>query len=274
MKQVRAKKSLGQHFLKDPMIADRIAASIEDYKDYPVVEVGPGMGVLTNCLIDRGFDLRVVELDRESIDYLQQHLPAAFVQENRIIYGDILRCTPESLFPDNPNTPFVMIGNYPYNISGRLFYQVFQWAEQIVCCAGMLQKEVAERITSNPGGRDYGILSVLLRSKFDLEYLFTVDKMEFLPPPKVHGGVLKMVRNKTKKISCDETLFIDVVKTAFRQRRKTLRNALKPLFGDGYAYDSLPDSIRQLLTLRAERLDVKDFEMLVNILEETKPQII
>lgn len=268
MKRVKAKKSLGQHFLKDPNIADRIAASIEDYKHLPVLEVGPGMGILTRRLLERGFDLYVIELDRESISYLQNQLPREFVEEGRIIEGDILKRPSQQLIPGKPDTPFVLIGNYPYNISGRLFFHVFELAERIPCCAGMLQKEVARRITSPPGGREYGILSALLRSRYDAEYLFTVDKTEFHPSPKVDGGVLRLQRNGRSKLPCNELLFIKVVKAGFGQRRKTLRNALKNLFSSEFQYDRLTPECLKLFDLRAERLDVDDFVALTLALEE------
>lgn len=268
MKKVKAKKSLGQHFLTDPAIADRIAESIEPFKHLPVVEVGPGMGILTMRLIERGFNLYVVEIDPESIEYLQNTLPKEFVNEGRIIHNNILRVKPEEIIPGQPDTPFVMIGNYPYNISGRLFFNVFEMSHRIVCCAGMLQKEVAYRITSPPGSRQYGILSVLLRSRYDAEYLFTVDKSEFSPPPKVDGGVLRLVRNERTALPCNEQLFIKVVKTAFGQRRKTLRNALKTLFGPEYPYQMLSPETQHLFTLRAERLDVDDFVTLTQALEQ------
>lgn len=265
MKQiVKPKKSLGQHFLKDREIADQIAASIESYKSYPVVEVGPGMGILTQCLIDRGFDLRVVELDHEAVDYLRASLPSWFIQENRLIEGDILRIPPNELIAQKPDAPFVLIGNYPYNISGRLFYQAFLWRERIPCIAGMLQKEVAQRIAATPGGKDYGILSVLLQSHYQAEYLFTVDREEFSPPPKVHGGVLRLSKLVSPTIPQNEKLFIDVVKSAFSQRRKTLRNALKSLFVAKEVPSDHPREVADLLQLRAERLTVEQFLFLTD----------
>lgn len=267
MKPVRAKKNLGQHFLKDIAIADRIAASIEEYKHLTVLEVGPGMGILTRCLLDRGFDLYVVEIDSESVAYLRDQLPTSFIAEGRLVEGDILRIPPENLIPGRPESPFVMIGNYPYNISGRLFYHIFELRHRIPCVGGMLQKEVAERITSLPGGRQYGILSVLLQSRYNGEFLFTVDKEQFQPEPKVDGGVLRLSWNQQEKLPCDERLFVEVVKNAFNQRRKTLKNALKRLFLErGLEYIDLPEEVARLLPLRAEKLSVQEYIALTQFL--------
>lgn len=266
MKPVRAKKNLGQHFLTDIKIADDIAASIESYKDLPILEVGPGMGVLTHRLIERGFNLYAMDIDTESIAYLKETLPKSFISEGRIIYGDILKTAEEDLIPGDSKTPFVVIGNYPYNISGRLFFRFFELRHRIPCIAGMLQKEVSQRITASPGGRDYGILSVLLRSRYQGEYLFSVGKELFDPQPKVDGGVLRLVWNNIDRLSCDEKLFIKVVKVAFSQRRKMLRNTLRPLFQEkGIKEENLPESIAKLLTLRAECLDVEDFVAIANL---------
>ncbi len=253
MNPVKAKKHLGQHFLTNHQAALDIAKSILPWKDLPVLEIGPGMGILTQKLIDLDLDVYALELDSESVEYLKKNFPL-FSSGQRLTEGDILRIPEEGLIPNHPNTSFVMIGNYPYNISSQIFFRVIELRDRIPCCAGMLQKEVAERLTAPPGGRDYGILSVLLRCWYNCEYLFTVSELDFSPPPKVKGGVLRIVRNDRKELPCSEELFKKIVKTAFGQRRKTLRNALKKLFGEEYDFSSNP-----IYTLRAERLDVEDY---------------
>lgn len=270
MKQVRAKKNLGQHFLSDASVADRIAASIDAYKGYPILEVGPGMGILTKALLERGHNLYAMDIDSESIDYLRTTLPRQFISEGRLVHGDILHTPPHELIPSQPDCPFVVIGNYPYNISGRLFFRFFELRHRIPCIAGMLQKEVAKRITAPPGGRDYGILSVLLRSRYKGEYLFTVGKELFDPAPQVDGGVLRLTWNEADRLTVSETLFIQIVKRAFGQRRKMLRNALLPLLKEkGITADNLPDSVLSLMTQRAEQLDVEDFITLAQLFKET-----
>lgn len=251
--KVRAKKQLGQHFLTNLDAADRIAASINEYLHTPVLEVGPGMGVLSEALLRRGHNLQVIEIDTESVEYLQQHF-AYFQGGAHITTGDILHHPAEQLIPDHPSSPFVLIGNYPYNISSQIFFRVLELRNRIPCVAGMLQKEVAERLCADPGGRDYGILTVLLRAWYDAEYLFTVDKNDFYPAPKVHGGVLKLVRNRREALPVDETLFKQVVKAAFSQRRKTLRNSLRQMFGEAFDFTQ-----STLFTRRAETLDVEDY---------------
>lgn len=253
MNKVRAKKALGQHFLTNQAVAQQIGESILPWKELPVLEIGPGMGMLTQVLLNLQCNLYLLEIDHESVEYLQKNFPA-FASGERITEGDVLRLPEEQLIPEQPDTPFVMIGNYPYNISSQIFFRVLELRDRIPCCAGMLQKEVAERLTAPPGGRDYGILSVLLRCWYDCEYLFTVSELDFDPPPKVKGGVLRLVRNQRTSLPCDEALFKKVIKTAFGQRRKTLRNALRTLFGDNYDY-----SASSLFTLRAERLDVEEY---------------
>lgn len=268
LKRVRAKKALGQHFLTDPLIAERIADTIpECYRTIPVLEIGPGMGILTQSLAELCPDLYLLEIDPESIDYLRVAFPSLYA-EGRIVKGDILRCPDAELIPGKPDAPFVMTGNYPYNISGRLFFKLYEWHHRVPCCTGMLQKEVAERLTAAPGSRTYGILSVLLRVWYNAEYLFTVDKSDFNPPPKVHGGVLRLTRNERQTLECDEALLVRVVKTAFNQRRKTLRNALRSLFPDDFDFSSEP-----LFTLRAEQLDVADFIRLTSLLSAITPTL-
>lgn len=263
LRNVRPKKALGQHFLTDPLIARRIAETIpESYRSLPVLEIGPGMGILTRELMDICPDLYLLEIDGESIDYLSAAFPSLFA-EQRVVKGDVLRCTDEAFIPGKPDTAFVMTGNYPYNISGRLFFRIFELHDRIPCCTGMLQKEVAERLTAGPGSRTYGILSVLLHTWYDAEYLFTVDKSDFNPPPKVHGGVLRLTRNSRTALPCDEKLFVLTVKTAFNQRRKTLRNAMRRLFPEDFDFSRV-----DLFTKRAEQLDVPDFIQLTHLVEE------
>lgn len=252
MNNVRAKKALGQHFLTNLSAAQSIGESILPWKGIPVLEIGPGMGVLTQVLLDLDFELYLLEIDHESVEYLQKNFPY-FADGRCLTEGDVLHLPEEKLIPEKPDTPFVMIGNYPYNISSQIFFRLLDLRDRVSCCAGMLQKEVAERLCASPGGRDYGILTVLLRCWYDAEYLFTVSELDFDPPPKVKGGVLRLVRNQRTSLPCNEALFKKVVKTAFGQRRKTLRNALKSLFGDSYDY-SLP-----IFSLRAERLDVEEY---------------
>lgn len=254
MKNVKAKKSLGQHFLKDKEIARRIANSINSDKlpeshsewgNLPVMEVGPGMGVLTECLIDYGRNVTAIELDDESVEYLHSTMP-----DLNVVEGDFLKMNLHDIIPGQ----FALIGNYPYNISSQIFFKVLDYKESIPVVAGMLQKEVAERICSAPGSKVYGILSVLLQAWYDCEYLFTVQPGVFSPPPKVQSGVLRLTRNSRSDLGCDEKLFKTVVKTAFGQRRKTLRNSLAGLLSpDSPLHNS------EMMALRPERLSVEDF---------------
>ncbi|MBF0649795.1 16S rRNA (adenine(1518)-N(6)/adenine(1519)-N(6))-dimethyltransferase RsmA [Dysgonomonas sp. GY75] len=259
MAVVKAKKFLGQHFLKDLDIARRIADTLDDFPDVPVIEVGPGMGVLTQFLIEKKRELTVVELDRDSVPYLNEHYPAL---RGHIIEDDFLKLDLLKIY-DNQ---FCVIGNYPYNISSQIFFKVLDYKNHIPCCSGMLQKEVAERIAAKPGGKTYGILSVLLQAWYDIEYLFTVSEKVFDPPPKVKSAVVKLVRNKRQSLDCDEKLFKTVVKTGFNQRRKTLRNSMKPLLGKDC--DAYTDPI---FNERPERLSVADFEKLTNIVAAFLP---
>lgn len=252
MQQVKAKKSLGQHFLTDLSVARRIADTMEPHKDTPLMEVGPGMGVLTRFLIESGHDLRVVELDTESVAYLQKHIPEL---DGRIIADDFLRLDLKAVYGDKP---FCIIGNYPYNISSQIFFKILEYKDQVPCCSGMLQREVAQRIAAPPGSKTYGILSVLLQAWYDVEYLFTVDENVFDPPPKVKSGVIRLTRNSVTSLGCDEALFKTVVKTAFGQRRKTLRNSLKSIF------PAQPPELAEMLALRPEQLSVAQFIELTN----------
>lgn len=252
---VKPKKSLGQHFLTDLNIAEAIAATLDDYKGLPVLEVGPGMGVLTRYLLDKGHDLTVVELDPESVEYLQGHFPEL---HDRIIEKDFLKLDLAQLY----SGPFCVIGNYPYNISSQIFFKILDYKDRIPCCSGMIQKEVAERMAAPPGNKTYGILSVLMQAWYDIEYLFTVPEHVFNPPPKVKSAVIRMTRNQVEQLGCNEQLFKQIVKTAFNQRRKTMRNSLRSLVGKECEVLSDP-----IFDERPERLSVERFIALTNLLE-------
>ena len=259
MQNVRPKKALGQHFLTDLNVARRIADTIDGFTDLPIVEVGPGMGVLTQFLVEKGCDLTVVEIDTESVAWLKANMPAL---DGHILEADFLRLDLGELFNGRK---MCVIGNYPYNISSQIFFHILQWRNLVVCCSGMLQKEVAERVAAPPGTKARGILSVLLQAWYDVEYLFTVDEHVFNPPPKVKSGVVKLTRNNVDTLGCDEALFRTVVKTTFGQRRKTLRNSLKGLLPAGAP---MPDS--PLLALRPEQLSVSQFIELTNLVDAAK----
>lgn len=257
MTQVRAKKHLGQHFLKDQEIARRIAESLPLREASPVLEIGPGMGVLTRYLLQNPLiNLRAVEIDSESVVYLHQHFP-----QLEVIEGDFLQMDLNKLYDGK----FSVIGNFPYNISSQILFKVLDYKDKIPNVAGMLQKEVAERIASKPGKKAYGILSVFMQAYYHVEYLFTVSEQVFDPPPKVKSAVIRFTRNEVEKLDCDEKLFRTVVKTAFNQRRKTLRNSLKPLVEkDNPMYaDTLFDK-------RPEQLDVQSFVHLTNLVENAQ----
>lgn len=260
MNSVRPKKALGQHFLTDLGIAEKIADTLKEFKGLPVMEVGPGMGVLTQFLLKDGHDILVAEIDSESVDYLNREFPDL---KGRILHRDFLATDLAEIYPDGRK--FCVIGNYPYNISSQIFFHVLDYKDQVVCCSGMLQREVAERLAAKPGGKDRGILSVLLQAWYNVEYLFTVPEHVFNPPPKVKSGVIKMTRNSVTDLGCDEKLFKTVVKTTFGQRRKTLRNSLRGLFPPGAP---LPDS--PMLALRPEQLSVEQFIELTNIVESDR----
>lgn len=253
MQQVRAKKFLGQHFLKDLSVAQKIAETIEEG---PVLEIGPGMGVLTQFLLKNPrIQLTAIEIDRESVAYLKEWYP-----ELHLIEGDFLKLDLDVIYPSGN---FNVIGNYPYNISSQIFFKVLEYKDRIPVCSGMIQKEVAERIASKPGNKAYGILSVLLQAYYDIEYLFTVDEHVFNPPPKVKSAVIRMTRNERKHLDCDETLFKQVVKTAFNQRRKQMRNSLQPLIGKGN-----PLLEEKIFTKRPEQLSVEEFVELTRMIQE------
>ncbi len=259
MPEVRAKKALGQHFLTDQHVAERIASTLDDYKGMPVLEIGPGMGILTRWLLDKGHDLKVVEIDTESVDYLARNFPQL---DGRVIEADFLRLDLQTVFGDGK---FCVIGNYPYNISSQIFFKVLDYKDRVPCCSGMLQREVAERLAAGPGTKARGILSVLLQAWYDVEYLFTVSENVFNPPPKVKSGVIRLVRNNVTELPCDAALFRTVVKATFGQRRKTLRNSVRPLLPPGA---SLPDI--ELLKLRPEQLTQDQFYELTNLISSLR----
>lgn len=259
MKGVRPKKALGQHFLTDMSVAGRIASTLDNAGDLPVLEIGPGMGVLTRFLLESHPRLQVVEIDGESVEYLGRNFPEL---EGRILADDFLTMDLDGLFDGGP---FCVIGNYPYNISSQIFFRVLDYKDRIPLCSGMLQREVAERLAAREGGRTRGILSVLLQAWYDVEYLFTVNENVFNPPPKVKSGVIVLRRNSRTALPCDENLFRIVVKTTFGQRRKTIRNSVRSLLPPGSVLADSP-----LLAMRPEQLSVEQFFELVNLVEKTR----
>jgi 16S rRNA (adenine1518-N6/adenine1519-N6)-dimethyltransferase len=258
--EVRAKKALGQHFLTDLSIARAIAQAllVDEGTVMPTLEVGPGMGVLTQYLLEReDVDLRMVEVDSESIDYLLEHFPQV---NGKLMEADFLKLQLENFFPDQ----FCVIGNFPYNISSQIFFKVLDYKEQVPQVVGMVQKEVAERLASPPGKKAYGILSVLLQAWYDIEYLFTVSEHVFNPPPKVKSAVIRLKRNTRTDLGCDAALFKSIVKTSFNQRRKTIRNSVKPLAKEyiipAEIMSVMPDGSQvNLLDMRPEQLSVEQF---------------
>ena len=259
MTDVRPKKALGQHFLTDLDVAARIASTLDAAPGMPVLEIGPGMGVLTQYILASGRELDVVEIDTESVAWLRSHMPAL---DGHIIEGDFLRLPLDTLFGGRP---FALIGNYPYNISSQIFFHMLEYRDYVPFCSGMLQREVAERIAAAPGSRTRGILSVLLQLWYDVRYLFTVPPGVFNPPPKVHSGVIELKRNSRLDAGCDERLLRTVVKTAFGQRRKTLRNSLRGLLPPGA---QLPDS--PMMAMRPEQLSVDQFVELTLTVENLR----
>ena len=304
MKQVRPKKNLGQHFLTDLNIASAIADTVDACPDIPVLEVGPGMGVLTQFLMQKPRPLSVVEIDRESVAYLTErypfflrnvecgvrsensteiqssvlddshtqsishstfHTPHSSNEESPrfLLEGDFLRMDLHQLFDGQP---FVLTGNYPYDISSQIFFKMLDNKDLIPCCTGMIQREVAQRMEAKPGTKAYGILSVLIQAWYDVEYLFTVDEYVFDPPPKVKSAVIRMTRNKVQDLGCDEKLFRRVVKTVFNQRRKMLRVSLRQLF----TKETMPDASffsQDIMTMRPEQLTIPQFVELTNQVE-------
>lgn len=253
---VKPKKFLGQHFLKDLGIAQDIADTVDACPGLPVLEVGPGMGVLTQFLMQKERPVKVVELDFESVAYLRQHFPAL---EGNIIEDDFLKLRLEKLFDGQP---FVLTGNYPYNISSQIFFKMLDYKDLIPCCTGMIQKEVAERMAAAPGSKTYGILSVLMQAWYKVEYLFTVHEYVFNPPPKVKSAVIRMTRNETTDLGCNERLFKLIVKTTFNQRRKTLRNSISSILDKAN-----PLSADPIFNKRPEQLSVQEFIELTNRVE-------
>ena len=252
MQRVHAKKFLGQHFLTDLSVAQRIAETLQAGR---TIEIGPGMGVLTQYLLkNKDIQLTAIEIDRESVAYLKEWYP-----ELDLIEGDFLKLDLNTLIPKGD---FNVIGNYPYNISSQIFFKVLDYKDRIPVCSGMIQKEVAERLASKPGKKAYGILSVLLQAYYDIEYLFTVDEHVFNPPPKVKSAVIRMTRNKRRRLDCDEALFKTIVKTAFNQRRKQMRNSLQQLVGKGN-----PILEEEIFTKRPEQLTVEQFVELTHLIE-------
>lgn len=249
MKAVTAKKRLGQHFLVDLSIAKAIADTIDVCPTVPILEVGPGMGVLTQFLIEKERSLKVVEIDEESVSYLCKNLPQ--LQEENIIPDDFLKMHIDRLFDGRQ---FMLIGNYPYNISSQIFFKMLDNKEYIPYCSGMIQKEVGERLAAKPGTKAYGILSILIQLWYDVEYLFTVDENVFSPPPKVKSAVVLMKRNTRTSLECDEGLFKRIVKATFNQRRKKLRNSIQQIVGKESALLGDP-----VLDKRPEQLSLEDF---------------
>lgn len=256
MQPVRAKKHLGQHFLKDEQVAQNIVDALLQTTNLPLVEVGPGTGVLTKHLIEKE-KFFAVDIDTESIEFLKQTYPK---HQAKILYGDFLRMNMDNLFPDK----FAVIGNFPYNISSQIMFKVLDLRGKVDVVVGMFQKEVAERIAEKPGTKTYGILSVLLQAFYDIDYLFTVEPGAFIPPPKVKSAVIKLKRNNTLKLDCDEKLFFNVVKTCFNQRRKTIRNSIKSLSTPG------SDTTNKLFDKRPEQLSVEQFVELTKIIEQQR----
>ena len=261
MKQVRPKKKLGQHFLTDLGVAKAIADTVDACPELPVLEVGPGMGVMTQFLVDKPRPLKVVEIDRESVAWLNEHLPRL---RDNIISGDFLRMDLNEVFGGQQ---FVLTGNYPYDISSQIFFKMLDNKDLIPCCTGMIQREVAQRIAAAPGCKAYGILSVMIQAWYDVEYLFTVDEHVFNPPPKVKSAVIRMRRNGVDDLGCDWTLMRRVVKAVFNQRRKMLRVSLRQIFNAGNMPE--PDFFAQeMMTRRPEQLSVQEFVQLTNMVQK------
>ena len=259
MKQVRPKKNLGQHFLTDLNIAKRIADTVDACPEIPVLEVGPGMGVLTQFLMEKPRLTKVVEIDSESVAYLNERFPRL---RDNILGEDFLRMDLTKVFDGKQ---FVLTGNYPYDISSQIFFKMLDNKDLIPCCTGMIQREVALRMASAPGNKAYGILSVLTQAWYDVEYLFTVDETVFNPPPKVKSAVIRMTRNETTDLGCDEKLFKRLVKTVFNQRRKMLRVSMRPLFAGHSVTDGF--FAHDIMTRRPEQLTIEEFVELTNMVD-------
>ena len=260
MKLVKPKKNLGQHFLTDLSIAKRIADTVDACPEIPVLEIGPGMGVLTQYLVEKPRMVKAVEIDAESVAYLYERFPK--LHEN-ILGEDFLQMDLTQIFDGKQ---FVLTGNYPYDISSQIFFKMLDYKDLIPCCTGMIQREVALRMAAAPGSKAYGILSVLIQAWYDVEYLFTVDENVFNPPPKVKSAVIRMTRNDVTDIGCDEQLFKRVVKTVFNQRRKMLRVSLRQIFNNGKPTDGFYE--QDIMTKRPEQLSIPQFVKLTNMVEE------
>ena len=258
--QVKPKKFLGQHFLTDLDIASRIADTVDEVKDIPVLEVGPGMGVLTQFLMKKNRELKVVEIDRESVDFLKKNFTEL---QGKIIEEDFLKMDLNNTFEGQQ---FVLTGNYPYNISSQIFFKMLEYKELIPCCTGMIQKEVAERMAAAPGSKAYGVLSILIQAWYDVEYLFTVDEHVFNPPPKVKSAVIRLKRNGMQNLGCDERLFRRIVKTVFTMRRKMMRNGMKQIVGADHPMLADP-----IFNKRPEQLSNQDFVELTNRVSDEHP---
>ena len=260
MKLVKPKKNLGQHFLTDLSIAKQIADTVDACPKIPVLEIGPGMGVLTQYLVEKPRVVKAVEIDAESVAYLYERFPK--LHEN-ILGEDFLQMDLTQIFDGKQ---FVLTGNYPYDISSQIFFKMLDYKDLIPCCTGMIQREVALRMAAAPGSKAYGILSVLIQAWYDVEYLFTVDENVFNPPPKVKSAVIRMTRNDVTDIGCDEQLFKRVVKTVFNQRRKMLRVSLRQIFNNGKPTDGFYE--QDIMTKRPEQLSIPQFVELTNMVEE------
>ncbi len=260
MKSVRPKKNLGQHFLKNLDIAKAIADTVDFCPGIPILEVGPGMGVLTQFLQKKNREFRAVEIDQESFIYLKEKYPSL---KDNIIQDDFLKMNLTNIFDGKS---FVLTGNYPYDISSQIFFKMLDYKDLIPCCTGMIQHEVALRIASKKGTKAYGILSVLIQAWYNVEYLFQVGEREFYPPPKVKSAVIRLTRNNVKDLGCSWDLFRKVVKTVFNQRRKMLRVSLKQLIKD----ETLQGDFfsQEIMTKRPEELSIEEFVILTNQIEE------
>ncbi len=253
--KVKPKKHLGQHFLTDMSISQRISDSVLPDMSKSTLEIGPGTGVLTQYLLKReDFELTAIEIDTESVEYLKINYPEL---TPKLIFGDFLNSNIEEMFPNTVN----VVGNFPYNISSQIYFKILEYKNLVPQSVGMIQREVALRIASKPGNKQYGILSVFLQAFYDIEYLFTVDEHVFNPPPKVKSAVIRLIRNKRMNLDCDEALFKRVVKATFNQRRKTIRNSLRAGFPN-------LEATHEFYSLRPERLSVEQFEELTRFVQE------
>ena len=258
MKSVKPKKNLGQHFLTDLNVAKRIADTVDTCHNIPILEIGPGMGVLTQYLVEKHRDVKAVEIDKESVAYLNEAFP---ILHDNIVGADFLQMNLEDIFSGKQ---FVLTGNYPYDISSQIFFKMLDNRNLIPCCTGMIQREVALRIAAQPGNKTYGILSVLIQAWYDVEYLFTVDEDVFNPPPKVKSAVIRMTRNNVSKLNCDEILFKRLVKTVFNQRRKMLRVSLRQMIPNKVHKNFYEQDV---MTKRPEQLTIAQFVELTNMVE-------